>query len=129
MSDDTARSESKGEKSSLESAFPRGFADFAMVTGGMVTETGRLAGTIGGPLLEDPLITVDVGVGAGFSVAESDSPARAVARCNCSKKPGAPLAPGGGVSGAAPVVENPAPTEEEANTAAEIALVPPKPDA
>jgi hypothetical protein len=63
------------------------------------------------------------------SGAEWASSACAVARCNCSRKPGAPLAPAWGESGTAPVVEDPAPTNGEANTPPENAPSPPNPGA
>jgi hypothetical protein len=104
---------SREENSSVEPAFPRAFG----------AATGAIAGTVAGT---DPLTALGAG---GVSPVESESPACAVALCNCSKKPGAPPTPGGGESGAAPVVENPAPTKGDANTATENALAPPKPDA
>src|SRR5579863_8762067 len=97
------------ENSSFESAFPRVFA-------GIGLETATLAGALTDSFPEDPLTMEGA---PGVSVAESEPSACAVACCSCSKKPGAPPAPGGGESGAAPVVEDPAPTKGETNTATE----------
>lgn len=109
-------SDQVGKSSSSQSAFASGCASAAMVT-------GTLAGGAAGTAWEDALMT-----GVGDASAKPEFPACAVARCNCSIKPGAPPSPGGGESGVPPVTgTNPAPTTVEANTATENALAPPKP--
>src|SRR5580692_10163437 len=109
-------SDQVGKSSSSQSVLAPGFTSAAIVT-------GTLAGGVAGMSSEDVLVTPD-----GDASAKPEFPACAVARCNCSIKPGAPPSPGGGESGVPPVTgTNPAPTTVEANTATENALPPPKP--